>query len=425
MLALPAGSELAGYRIEGVAGRGGMGTVYRATDIALDRPVALKLIADEFAGDAEFRERFKRESRLAASIRHPHVVTVFRAGQEDGRLYIAMDYVEGSDLKTLLDERGALEPTLAAKIVWQVASALDAAHAKAMVHRDVKPANVLLAGEREGLHAYLTDFGLTKLTGSASAMTQTGAFVGTADYAAPEQLHGIRVDARTDVYSLTCVLYQTLTGQVPYPRESNIAKMYAHAEEPPPSLLAAAPGAPDELEDIIQRGMAKSPDERYPSAGDLARATVAAIERCAVNTTERSVAIGAAAPAPRASRPRRWPRLVAAAVTLLLAAAAGRTPRGAARRCPQPAPPDPPAGRRPSRARRRGGRRAGARRSRWHRHGHSDTASGHLQGRLPGRDARCVPTGDSDDRADPGHDPGAGRRPAGPSRRGRRAGQDP
>src|SRR4051812_1492414 len=322
MLALPAGSELAGYRIEGVAGRGGMGTVYRATDIALDRPVALKLIADEFAGDAEFRERFKRESRLAASIRHPHVVTVFRAGQEDGRLYIAMDYVEGSDLKTLLDERGALEPTLAAKIIWQVASALDAAHAKAMVHRDVKPANVLLAGEREGVHAYLTDFGLTKLTGSASAMTQTGTFLGTADYAAPEQLHGIRVDARTDVYSLTCVLYQTLTGQVPYPRESNIAKMYAHAEEPPPSLLAAAPAAPDELEDIIQRGMAKSPDERYPSAGDLARATVAAIERGAVNTTEHSVAIGAAAPATRASRPRRWPRLIAAAVTLVLAAAA-------------------------------------------------------------------------------------------------------
>src|SRR4051812_27066354 len=174
MLALPAGSELAGYRIEAVAGRGGMGTVYRATDIALDRPVALKLIADEFAGDAEFRERFKRESRLAALIRHPHVVTVFRAGEQDGRLYIAMDYVEGSDLKTLLDERGALEPTLAAKIIWQVASALDAAHAKAMVHRDVKPANVLLAGECEGLHAYLTDFGLTKLTGSATAMTQTG-----------------------------------------------------------------------------------------------------------------------------------------------------------------------------------------------------------------------------------------------------------
>src|SRR4051812_30086595 len=154
MLALPAGTVLAGYRIEGVAGRGGMGTVYRATDIALDRTVALKLIADEFAGDPAFRERFTRESRLAASIRHPHVVTVFRAGEEDGRLYIAMDYIEGSDLKLLLHERGALEPAHAAQIVSQVASALDAAHAKGMVHRDVKPANVLLAGD----HAYLTDF---------------------------------------------------------------------------------------------------------------------------------------------------------------------------------------------------------------------------------------------------------------------------
>src|SRR4051812_24532419 len=137
MLALRAGSELAGYRIEAVAGRGGMGTVYRATDIALDRPVALKLIADEYTGDEDFRVRFRRESRLAASIRHAHVVTVFRAGEEDGRLYIAMDFVEGTDLKSLLDEQGTLEPAVAVRIVTQVASALDAAHAKGMVHRDV------------------------------------------------------------------------------------------------------------------------------------------------------------------------------------------------------------------------------------------------------------------------------------------------
>src|SRR4051812_10343160 len=309
MLALPAGSELAGYRIEGVAGRGGMGTVYRATDIALDRPVALKLIADEFAGDQEFRERFRRESRLAASIRHPHVVTVFRAGEEDGRLYIAMDFVEGTDLKSLLDERGVLEPAVARVIVAQVASALDAAHAKAMVHRDVKPANVLLAGEGAGLHAYLTDFGLTKITGSGSAMTQTGTFVGTVDYAAPEQLHGIRVDARTDVYSVACVLYQAVTGQVPYTRESNVAKMYAHVQEPPPSLLAAAPQAPPELEAVVQRGMAKDPYARYPSAGDLARATVAAVAGGDVGTSERSGAGGAAPPPPIAraapGRPRR------------------------------------------------------------------------------------------------------------------------
>src|SRR3954454_902191 len=303
MLALPAGSELAGYRIEAVAGRGGMGTVYRAMDIALDRLVALKLIADEYAGDQDFRDRFRRESRLAASIRHAHVVTVFRAGEDGGRLYIAMEFVAGTDLKSLLDERGTLQPALAAGIVSQVASALDAAHAKAMVHRDVKPANVLLAGEGAGLHAYLTDFGLTKITGSGSAMTETGTFVGTVDYAAPEQLHGTRVDARTDVYSLTCVLYETLTGEVPYPRESNVAKMYAHVQEPPPSLLAAAPQAPPELEAVVQRAMAKDPYARYPSAGDLARATVAAVEGGGLGTSERSVAVGAAAPAIGPSAP--------------------------------------------------------------------------------------------------------------------------
>jgi hypothetical protein len=179
-----------------------------------------------------------------------------------------------------------------------------------MVHRDVKPANVLLAGEAGALHAYLTDFGLTRLIGSASAMTQTGTFVGTVDYAAPEQLHGIDVDARTDVYSLTCVLYEELTGQVPYPRESNVAKMYAHAQEPPPSLLAAAPGAPGGLEDVIRRGMAKDPAERYRSASELARATVAAVEG-----REGATAV-------TAKRRRRRTPLAAAAVTLALAAAA-------------------------------------------------------------------------------------------------------
>src|SRR4051794_38980624 len=210
MQALPAGSELAGYRVDRVLGRGGMGVVYRATDLALERPVALKLIAEEFAADLEFRERFKRESRLAASIRHPHVVTIFRAGEHDGVLYVAMELIEGEDLRAMLQAEGALAPARAVGIVTQVASALDAAHAKALVHRDVKPGNVLLAPGADGPDAYLTDFGLSKNTASASGVTVSGTFVGTVDYASPEQLHGARVDARADVYSLACVLFEAV-----------------------------------------------------------------------------------------------------------------------------------------------------------------------------------------------------------------------
>jgi serine/threonine protein kinase len=207
-LELPAGSEIAGYRVDGIAGRGGMGVVYRATDLTLDRPVALKLISEEFARDESFRARFKRESRLAASIRHPNVITVFHAGEEGGLLYITTEFIEGTDLKTMIAERGSLEPRVAADITLQIASALDAAHAKGLVHRDVKPANVLIGAEDGGLHAYLTDFGLTKSTASQSAMTETGLFIGTIDYASPEQISGQPVDGRTDIYSLGCVLFE-------------------------------------------------------------------------------------------------------------------------------------------------------------------------------------------------------------------------
>ena len=296
MLDLAAGSELAGYRIEAMAGRGGMGVVYRATDLALERPVALKLISDEFAEDVSFRERFKRESKLAASIRHPNVITVFRAGEEDGRLYIAMDYIEGTDLKALIASHGRLEPRLAADIVSQVAAALDAAHAKTLVHRDVKPANVLIAEEHDSCHAYLTDFGLTKHTASESAMTGTGMVVGTIDYMAPEQIEGVQLDARTDIYSLGCVLYEALAGQVPYPRDSNLAKMYAHVSESPPSVGALAPDIAPEFEVIVKRAMAKDPEERYLSAGDLGEAVLAATEGRSIAVAERSVAAGEAAP---------------------------------------------------------------------------------------------------------------------------------
>jgi hypothetical protein len=323
------GSEIAGYRIDAVAGRGGMGVVYRATDVELEREVALKLISRELTEDDSFRERFKRESRLAASIRHPCVVTVFRAGEEDGLLYIAMDYVEGTDLKALLRERGRLDPRFAAVVIGQVASALDAAHAKALVHRDVKPANVLVAGTDSDPHAYLTDFGLTKDVSSESGMTQTGMMVGTLDYVAPEQIEGGAVDARADVYALGCMTYEVLAGRVPYPRDSSTAKIYAHLEGSVPSLSDAVPEVPRELDGVVARAMAKRPDDRYPSAGDVARALRAAIEGREVSEPEHTVAVGAAAPglaqtrvsaAPPATRRRRWP--IAAGIAGLVAVAA-------------------------------------------------------------------------------------------------------
>ena len=289
------GSEIAGYRIESVAGRGGMGTVYRAMDIHLERRVALKVISGEFAEDEEFRRRFKRESRIAASIRHPNVVTVFAAGEQEGLLYIAMDYIEGTDLKAMLAGRSGLDLPLATEIVTQVASALDAAHAKGLVHRDVKPANVLITTANGGHNAYLTDFGLTKDVTSESGMTKTGMFLGTLDYAAPEQIEGGPLDARTDVYALGCMLYEVLTGRVPYPRDSTVATMYAHLEGPPPRVTEAAPGLPAAFDQVVKRAMARRPEDRYPSAGDVARAARAASAGRSISGAEQSVAAGEAA----------------------------------------------------------------------------------------------------------------------------------
>jgi serine/threonine-protein kinase len=296
MAELSTGDELAGYRIEAVAGRGGMGVVYRATDLTLDREVALKLISDELGKDETFRERFRRVSRLAASIRHANVITVFRAGEEDGSLFIAMDYIEGTDLKALIASQGRLDPALAARIVWQVGQALDAAHAKTLVHRDVKPANVLIASEKGSPHAYLTDFGLTKNVGSETGMTKTGVVVGTIDYMAPEQVAGLPIDGRVDIYSLGCVLWEALTGKVPFPRDSAVAKMYAHTHEDPPSLAEVAPDVPAAFEGVVTRAMAKRPEERYLSAGDLGEAALAAAEGRSIELSEKSVAAGAAAP---------------------------------------------------------------------------------------------------------------------------------
>jgi predicted Ser/Thr protein kinase len=299
---LAVGSEIAGYRIEGVLGRGGMGVVYRATQRRLDRAVALKLIAPAFAQDPAFRERFERESRIAASIEHPNVIPVHEAGEHDGLLFISMRFVDGTDLRALLGSEGRLEAARAAALVAQVAAALDAAHARGLVHRDVKPANVLVAGED---HAYLTDFGLSKHATSAAGLTGTGQFVGTLDYIAPEQLEGGRVDARADVYALGCVLFEALTGQVPFPRDSDPAKLWAHMNEPPPRPTEVEPDVPSRFEDVIARALAKHPDDRYASAGDLGRAVLAAVEGRDASEPERMVATGEAAPSGTAAAATR------------------------------------------------------------------------------------------------------------------------
>src|SRR5262245_10592469 len=293
---LTPGSIVAGYRIDGVAGRGGMGIVYQARQLALDRPVALKVIAPDLADDVMFRERFKRESLTAASIDHPNVIPVYEAGEAEGQLFIAMRWVEGTDLRLLLQDGGPTEPGEAIRVIEQEAAAPDAGHRGGLVHRDVKPANVLITDDGER-HVYLTDFGLTKHTGTAG-MTKTGQFVGTPDYTAPEQIKGERADARTDVYALGCVLFQTVTGHVPFERDSEIAKMYAHLTDPPPSLAEAAPATPPELDAVVRRALAKEADERFQSAGDLGRAARAALSGSAPAAVAGTVATGLAAPAP-------------------------------------------------------------------------------------------------------------------------------
>lgn len=285
---LEPGDEFGGYRIEALAGRGGMGLVYRAWQRRPERLVAIKVIAPELAADPGFRTRFEQESATAAQIEHPNVIPVYEVGEHDDLLYIAMRYVDGVDLGRLLREGGRLAPSRAADIAAQIAAALDAAHARGLVHRDVKPGNILVAA---GDHIYLTDFGLTKRIAETRGMTKTGMFVGTLDYIAPEQVEGRRVDARTDVYALGCVLYEMLSGTVPFPRDSDIAKLFAHVSEPVPRLE----NVPAPLADAVQRAMAKVPADRFSSAGDLGRAVVAGAAGSTLDETERAVATGEAA----------------------------------------------------------------------------------------------------------------------------------
>jgi streptogramin lyase len=270
------GTELAGYRIERVLGRGGMSVVYLAHDSRLKRNVALKLLAPELAEDEGFRVRFLRESQLAASLDHPHVVPVYEAGEIDGLLYIAMRHVAGTDLRALLRAEGALAPERAVVLVAQVASALDAAHERGLVHRDVKPSNVLLTGRPGEEHCYLADFGLSTSTSDRS-VADPEKIIGTIDYVAPEQIRGLDVDGRTDVYSLACLLYECLVGGVPFRRASDVAVIYAHLEEPMPRASERAPTLPAAVDAVLERGTAKLPDERWQTCADLVEAARAAL----------------------------------------------------------------------------------------------------------------------------------------------------
>jgi hypothetical protein len=273
---LESGSIFAGYRIEGLLDRGGMGVVYKAVDVELERTVALKIIAPEHTQDATAVARFKAEARLAASLEHPNIVPIHRGGEEHGILYLAMRFVPGTNLREVID-RGPIEFARIGRIVTDVADALDAAHARGLVHRDVKPANILVSGPSDHEHVYLTDFGLTKRLGSTGDLTQTGSWVGTPDYVAPEQIRGRTVDGRADVYSLGCVLYEMLTGHVAYPKDSDVAKLWAHVSDPPPLPRSERRDLVEAFDGVVGRATAKDPDDRYASAGELAAAVRRAV----------------------------------------------------------------------------------------------------------------------------------------------------
>jgi serine/threonine-protein kinase len=273
------GTVFAGYRVEALLGRGGMSVVYLAEHIRLGRKVALKVLAAPLAHDESYRERFIRESQRAAELDHPNVIPIYDAGEldggdADGILYIAMRYVQGSDLRTILRRDGPIGVGRTVFVLDQIASALDAAHDMDLIHRDVKPSNILVAEPTD--HVYLTDFGVAKQT-TAPDLTRTGMFIGTVDYAAPEQIEGLALDGRTDVYALGCVLYECLAGRPPFDREAEVAVMHAHLTTAPPKLTDAQPELPKELDRVIAKAMAKSRDERFETAPELVDAARAAI----------------------------------------------------------------------------------------------------------------------------------------------------
>ena len=322
------GDTLGGYTLESLLGRGGMGSVYLATHVRLGRRAALKVIAPEFAHDDDFRARFLREARLAASLDHPHVIPVYDAGEVGGVLFIAMRYVQGSTLQQVLGDAGPLPVAETVRVAEQVGSALDAAHAAGLVHRDVKPANVLLA-EPDG-HVYLCDFGLAKPMSSAST-TRTGFFLGTADYSAPEQIEGRPLDARADVYSLGGVVFHCLTGRPPFLRDTEFAVLQAHLGDPPPLASELRPDVPPAVDQVVGTALAKRPDARYASAGTFARALREAVTDTGDAATKAAPAAAPVEPGPTRplatetlSTSRRWRgRALAVAAGVLAAVVLG------------------------------------------------------------------------------------------------------
>jgi serine/threonine-protein kinase len=308
-------TTLGPYRIEAVLGRGGMGVVYLATHTGLDRRVALKLLTPDYADDEAFRARFLRESKLAASIDHPNIIPIYDAGEIAGTYYLAMRYVEGTDLETRF-RAGPLAPRETVHLVAQVASALDAAADAGLVHRDVKPANILIASGKSvdrADHAYLTDFGLTKHRGSQTGLTRAGAFMGTLEYIAPEQIEGKAVDGRADQYALAAIAVACLTGEPPFPRDSDVAIINAHLRAAPPSMHDRRPDLPPAADAIIARGLAKRPDDRYPDC------------KAFVDDLRSALGVTATQPRPRpvAAGRRRTTLIVAGAAVLVVALAAG------------------------------------------------------------------------------------------------------
>ncbi|MGH2973751.1 MAG: protein kinase domain-containing protein [Solirubrobacterales bacterium] len=313
------GATFAGHRIESEIGRGGMGVVYRAHHLALERDRALKLIAPALSADRAFRERFRREARVAAAIDHPNVIPGFDSGEEDGTLYLTMRLVEGVDLRRLVAREGPLVPDRAAEVIGGVAAALDAAHAQGLVHRDVKPANILVESVGGQERVFLTDFGISRIATAGTVRTSSGELLGSVDYVAPEQIEGKGGDHRVDVYALGAVLYFALTGKAPFPLESDLAKLYAHAHAPRPRPSQLIPGLSPALDDVVARAMAIGPSDRYPSAGSLAEDLDRVVAGGSAVTP-----LGSASEAPtgRLVRPRRRLWLTLIGVMGLVAAAA-------------------------------------------------------------------------------------------------------
>ena len=315
------GSLVAGYRLEERIGYGGMAVVFRAYDPRLDRRVALKILSPRLALDEAFRLRFIRESRAAAAVPDPHIIPVFEAGESDGLLFIAMRYVRGGDVKSLIRQSGPLSAGRIGEIVAQAASALDAAHAIGLVHRDVKPANILLEPSSvvdRPEHVYLSDFGLSKDALAVTGLTETGQFLGTLDYVSPEQIEGRPLDGRSDEYSLACSAFEMLCGQPPFRREQGVSVMYAHLSEAPPSVRPHRPDLPAEIDEVLAKAMAKAPDDRYATCRDFAAALLPVLgtvgnglqtrpasdlETDAVATTEPATVQMAE---PKAGSPRQW-----------------------------------------------------------------------------------------------------------------------